>query len=37
MSPEITDDPQWTEGNFQITSSDGVRFKIQEYYIFAAR
>ncbi|BEJ14680.1 hypothetical protein CspHIS471_0404470 [Cutaneotrichosporon sp. HIS471] len=37
MSPtDITDDSEWTEGDFEITSSDGVRFKINAYNLFWA-
>jgi hypothetical protein len=36
-TPEISDDPDWTVGNFEITSSDNVRFKIKEYYLYSAR
>ncbi|BEI83861.1 hypothetical protein CcaverHIS002_0404650 [Cutaneotrichosporon cavernicola] len=37
MSPtDITDDPDWTEGDTEVTSSDGVRFKINAYNLFWA-
>lgn len=36
-TPEITDDPDWTEGNFEITSRDNVRFRIKEYHLYWAR
>ncbi|GMK58675.1 hypothetical protein CspeluHIS016_0601170 [Cutaneotrichosporon spelunceum] len=35
-SPAITDDPNYTEGDFEITSSDGVRFTINSYKLFWA-
>lgn len=37
MSPiEITDDPKWTDGNFEIVTADNVRFKVKDYLLFWA-
>lgn len=36
-SDKITVDPVWKEGNFEIVSSDGVLFRVNDYVLFAAR
>ncbi|CAK9787200.1 hypothetical protein CC85DRAFT_285051 [Cutaneotrichosporon oleaginosum] len=32
----VSSDPNWTDGNFVITSSDGVKFKVKEYNLYWA-
>lgn len=34
---EITDDKQWTTGDFAIVSADNVRFRIDRHYLMSAR
>jgi hypothetical protein len=34
-APEV--DPRWTEGDFTLISSDNVAFRVQSFYLFAAR
>ncbi len=36
-SNHVTTDPDWHDGNFEITSSDGVLFKVKEYHLYWAR
>jgi hypothetical protein len=33
----VTDDSTWTTGDFEIISADGVRFRIESYYLYANR
>lgn len=33
---KIEDDSEFTEGDFEIVSSDNVRFKVPSYHLFAA-
>lgn len=33
----ITDDEEWTDGNFEVITSDRVRFKVPDYLLFWAR
>lgn len=34
---EIIDDKTWTSGNFEVITSDRVRFRVQDYLLFASR
>lgn len=34
---EVQDDEEWTDGNFEIITSDNVRFKVNDYVLFSAR
>jgi hypothetical protein len=36
-SPDITDDEQWTTGDFEIITSDHVKFHVPSYMLFGAR
>jgi hypothetical protein len=36
LSTLITDDRQWTEGDVELVSSDGVRFRVP-FYVLAHR
>lgn len=33
----VEDDPTWTQGNAEIISSDGVRFRVHEHHLISAR
>jgi hypothetical protein len=33
----ITDHKKYTDGDFEVISSDNVRFLVPSYYLFAAR
>jgi hypothetical protein len=33
----VTDDIQWTDGDFQLVSSDRVLFRVPSYHLFSAR
>jgi hypothetical protein len=35
--PPVVDDKYWVEGDFEIVTSDSVRFRVPSYYLFAAR
>lgn len=35
--PTIIDDEEWTEGDFEVTTSDNVRFRVQSRILFGAR
>jgi hypothetical protein len=35
--PAVTDDPTWTSGNFEVITTDNVRFCVPDYILFAAR
>ncbi|KLT45996.1 hypothetical protein CC85DRAFT_282137 [Cutaneotrichosporon oleaginosum] len=37
LPPPIIDDKYWIEGDFEIVTSDSVRFRVPSYYLFAAR
>lgn len=34
-TPEV--DKEWSEGDFKLVSSDGIHFRTQSYYLYAAR
>jgi hypothetical protein len=34
---EITDDDVWKNGDFEVISSDNVRFMIPSYHLYSAR
>lgn len=36
-STEVVDDPQWTEGDWELISSNGVRFRVPSYYLLTVR
>lgn len=33
---ELRQDPGWTEGDFELVSADGVRFRVPSYYMYAS-
>lgn len=33
---EVKQDPAWTEGDFELVSADGVRFRVPSYYMYAS-
>lgn len=33
---ELRQDPAWTEGDFELVSADGVRFRVPSYYMYAS-
>lgn len=35
--PTIIDDQKWTEGDFEVITSDNVRFRVSTHVLFAAR
>lgn len=35
--PVVVDDKYWVEGDFELVTADGVRFRVPSYYLFAAR
>lgn len=34
---EIKDDTRWTQGDFEIVTSDNVRFLVPSYHLFSSR
>lgn len=30
------DDPEWTTGDYEVITSDGIRFRVPSYYLLAA-
>jgi hypothetical protein len=38
VEPSATiDDPTWTSGDFEVVTTDRVRFKIPSYHLYSAR
>jgi hypothetical protein len=33
----IRDDDDWTDGDFEVITSDGVRFRVPSFHLFSAR
>lgn len=33
----VIDDKKWTEGDFEIITSDNVRFRVPSYHLFSNR
>lgn len=37
LDKSIKDDEKWTQGDFQIITSDNIRFRVPSYYLFSNR